>query len=449
MFIVEAIHAGTSPGLTLVVGPPGTGKTDVAVQIIANLYHNFPEQHTLIVTHSNQALNQLFEKIVALDIDPRHLLRLGHGMEELETEGQGGWGKFGRVDAFLEKRIQLLGEVDRLAWSLGIEGAHGNTCETAGYFYLYHILSRWEPYIHSVKTSTSPTKDRNTVANGFPLYNYFANAPQPLFPDDATYDEALEIAEGCFRHIKHIFDQLEEIRAFELLRTRKDRSNYLLQKEAKIIALTCTHAALKRRELVQLGFKYDSVVMEEAGQILEVETFIPLMLQSPDPDTGSSRLKRVVMIGDHNQLPPVVQNKAFQKYGNMEQSMFARFIRLNVPHVQLDRQGRTRPDIAELFTWQYEELGDLPNVLEKEYRKANPGFALDYQVVNVTDFQGKGETEPRPHFIQNLGEAEYVVAVYQYMRLLGSVDLLKGLPNQENNAKVFSFADTLPRRFPY
>ena len=67
------------------VGPPGTGKTDVAVQIIANIYHNFPEQRTVIVTHSNQALNQLFEKIMALDIDERHLLRLGHGEEALET----------------------------------------------------------------------------------------------------------------------------------------------------------------------------------------------------------------------------------------------------------------------------------------------------------------------------------------------------------------------------
>lgn len=67
------------PGLTMVVGPPGTGKTDVAVQIISNIYHNFPDQRTLIVTHSNQALNQLFEKIMALDIDERHLLRLGHG----------------------------------------------------------------------------------------------------------------------------------------------------------------------------------------------------------------------------------------------------------------------------------------------------------------------------------------------------------------------------------
>lgn len=61
----------------MVVGPPGTGKTDVAVQIISNIYHNWPQQRTLIVTHSNQALNQLFEKIIALDVDERHLLRMG------------------------------------------------------------------------------------------------------------------------------------------------------------------------------------------------------------------------------------------------------------------------------------------------------------------------------------------------------------------------------------
>ncbi len=56
---VEAIRSGMQPGLTMVVGPPGTGKTDVAVQIISNLYHNFPDQRTLLVTHSNQALNQV------------------------------------------------------------------------------------------------------------------------------------------------------------------------------------------------------------------------------------------------------------------------------------------------------------------------------------------------------------------------------------------------------
>jgi len=60
----EAVRSGMSRGLTLVVGPPGTGKTDVAVQIIANLYHNHPTAKTLIVTHSNAALNDLFAKIM-------------------------------------------------------------------------------------------------------------------------------------------------------------------------------------------------------------------------------------------------------------------------------------------------------------------------------------------------------------------------------------------------
>lgn len=54
-----------------------------------------------------------------------------------------------------------------------------------------------------------------------------------------------------------------------------------------------------------------------------------------------------------------------------------------------------------------------------EYKKANPGFVFDYQLVNVGEFNDVGETEPNPYFYQNLAEAEYVVAVYMYMRLLG------------------------------
>ena len=51
---VEAIKSGVQPGLTMVVGPPGTGKTDTAVQIMHVLYHNCPGQRTLLITHSNQ-----------------------------------------------------------------------------------------------------------------------------------------------------------------------------------------------------------------------------------------------------------------------------------------------------------------------------------------------------------------------------------------------------------
>ena len=60
--------------------------------------------------------------------------------------------------------------------------------------------------------------------------------------------------------------ELDECRAFELLRSSYDRGNFLLSKHAKVIAMTCTHAAIKRRDLINLAFQYDNLVMEEAAQ---------------------------------------------------------------------------------------------------------------------------------------------------------------------------------------
>ncbi|KNC74162.1 hypothetical protein SARC_13283, partial [Sphaeroforma arctica JP610] len=145
----EAIVSAMHHGLTMVVGPPGTGKTDVAVQIISNWYHNTPDQRILLVTHSNMALNQLFEKLMGLDIDERHLLRLGYGERELDTEKI--FSKFGRVEHILERRLQLLQHVQRLAETLGVQGDVGASCETAQYFYLHSIMSRWEEYLSKVK----------------------------------------------------------------------------------------------------------------------------------------------------------------------------------------------------------------------------------------------------------------------------------------------------------
>ncbi|XP_076165553.1 RNA helicase aquarius isoform X2 [Ptiloglossa arizonensis] len=415
---VEAIRAGMQPGLTLVVGPPGTGKTDVAVQIISNLYHNFPNQRTLIVTHSNQALNQLFEKIMALDIDERHLLRLGHGEEALETEKD--FSRYGRVNYVLAKRLDLLMEVQRLQESLNVKGDVAYTCETAGHFFMYQILTRWERFESRIKQrqgAGNSSPPAFIVDEEFPFHKFFDNAPQPLFKCN-MFEEDLEIAHSCFRYIERIFAQLEEFRAFELLRSGLDRSKYLLVKEAKVIAMTCTHAALKRRELVDMGFKYDNILMEESAQILEIETFIPLLLQNPQD--GYNRLKRWIMIGDHHQLPPVIKNMAFQKYSNMEQSLFARFVRLGVPTVDLDGQGRARPSICNLYNWRYKKLGNLAHVERSpEYLVANAGYLYDFQLINVEDFNGVGESEPSAYFYQNLAEAEYCVAVFMYMRLLG------------------------------
>ena len=412
---IKAITSGTQPGLTVIVGPPGTGKTDVATQIINNIYHNFPRQRTLLIAHSNQALNQLFQKIVALDIDERHLLRLGHGEEELSTESN--FSKAGRVDSFLERGSLYLAEVQRLAASIGAPGAHGDSCGTAEYFNQVYIQPMWKRYWDEVRSGSS-----DDVVSKFPFHAFFANAPI-LFPAQGSKKDFVEVAKGCKSHIGRIFDELAEIRPFEILRSQKDKSDYLLVKEARIVAMTSTHAAMRRQEIAGLGFHYDNVVMEEAAQITEIENFIPFVLQAPRVVNGQppqSRLQRIVLVGDHLQNAPVIQNAAFRSYANLEQSLFQRLIRLGVPHVLLDAQGRSRPSLAALYKWRYPQLRNLPfTSTAPEFTRANAGLRYEYQFIEVPDYKGKGESSPSPHFLQNLGEAEYAVALFQYMRLLG------------------------------
>ena len=94
------------------------GAFHTAVQIVSNLVHTFPSQRLLIITHSNQALNDVFEKLMTRHIDERYLLRLGHGEELLETEKD--FSRLGRVNHMLTRRLELLVKVERLATSLEV-----------------------------------------------------------------------------------------------------------------------------------------------------------------------------------------------------------------------------------------------------------------------------------------------------------------------------------------
>eukprot|EP00918_Siedleckia_nematoides_P031293 GHVU01067686.1.p1 GENE.GHVU01067686.1~~GHVU01067686.1.p1 ORF type:complete len:1407 (+),score=272.23 GHVU01067686.1:176-4222(+) len=486
---VEAIRSGVNPGLTMIVGPPGTGKTDTAVQIVNLLLHNFPNQRIVMVTHSNEALNDLFSKIVALDVEERHLLRLGVGSRDLRVAGGRDFSKWGRVNHMLQVRLDALEKVERLSKTLNIDGEIGDTCEAALHFKLTHVDSRIERYKIALrecgkdgsgvesylqklrkekgltelvwyrelealkkkrdarakkrqrmlkKTQVEGSEDQievesdedekmeevesdnkleeeiesytpeKMIASGkwslvsllFPFSEFFGDVLPSKFKGEHEADH--EVAESCFKFLECLFEEVSECRAFELLRNSYDRGNYLLTKHSRVVAMTCTHAALTRKNLIDFNFKYDTLLVEEAAQILEVETFIPMLLQRSE--RGASRLKRVILIGDHHQLPPVVKHRAFQQYGKMDQSLFTRFVRLQSPYLQLDRQGRCRPSILDLYKWRYDNLGSLPKVEEdREFKFANGGMLYEYQFIDVPDYDGRGESTPLPYFYQNLG----------------------------------------------
>ena len=81
--------------------------------------------------------------------------------------------------------------------------------------------------------------------------------------------------------------------------------------------------------------------------------------------------------------------------------------------------------IRHLYKTPLYHTGSLKHVNDQsEFKLANAGLVYaglvyDYQLINVDDYNGVGESEPQAHFYQNLAEAEYVVALFMYMRLIG------------------------------
>ena len=75
------------------------------------------------------------------------------------------------------------------------------TCQW--HMFVVMMCSNFQKY-----NSRTQEGDCPMVAAEFPFVKFFENAPQPLFRC-RTYAEDMDIAEGCFRHIRKIFQQLE------------------------------------------------------------------------------------------------------------------------------------------------------------------------------------------------------------------------------------------------
>jgi intron-binding protein aquarius len=254
----------------------------------------------------------------------------------------------------------------------------------------------------------------------FPFMDFFSDRAQPLFHEKMTSSEAMHVAEGCYDYIRSIFSDLHELRPFEILRAGEDRADYLIMKGVRIVGLTTPFAFLHREKLLNLGFRFESLLLLDSGQILDSEAFFTFLLQGLHEETGTSLLERLIMVGDDTVLSPRVSSTALARRCNLNQSLFTRLTRLGFPSIELEVQSEYRPTIANVFRPCYTELIDSNLLLQNEaFKYANPGFCFETQFINVDNYLDRGETEPRKRFIQNLGEAEYAVAIFMYMRLIG------------------------------
>ena len=106
----------------------------------------------------------------------------------------------------LTRRMELLEQVATLATQLGVPDDASYTCETAGYFYLLHVLGRWEQFCAEVHRAEA--SDTGAVQRLFPFTDFFAEAPPPLFGGESVAAD-MAAAEVCWRHLQTMFTELE------------------------------------------------------------------------------------------------------------------------------------------------------------------------------------------------------------------------------------------------
>ncbi|EQC26981.1 hypothetical protein SDRG_15196 [Saprolegnia diclina VS20] len=368
---VDAICSGVHDGLTLVTGAPGTGKTDVAAQIIANLYRSLNAQRIVVVAPTPAAVADLCAKLLALDVvDPGHMASLS-----ATTVGDHNLSVAGRVTFLLLRREALLAQVETLASALNL--AHlgaSHSCAQAQYFYESHVRPQ--------------------------LAHLEANEALRAFCHATT-------AASMQTYLDGFFGQLETLGALEILRTPKQRGDYVLVKHARVVLMTAADAANARARLLAMGFQYATLVIDAAAQVPEVDALAPLVLQK-----DAAKLRRVILLGDDKALPPALQNAPLAAFSHLNQSLLQRLVRLGAPVVHLDRQGRTRPSLARLYASQYPGLTDLGCMAANpRFQRANPGFALPAQFIDA----------PRATAVngENRVEAMWMLQLFQYLRRVG------------------------------
>lgn len=160
------------------------------------------------------------------------------------------------------------------------------------------------------------------------------------------------LIELCKRTLE---EEIEELvpkikESYEELSEYENETNQQILNRCEVIAMTTTGAAKYKSLLNKI--KSDVIVVEEAAQILEAH-----LITSMNSDT-----KHMILIGDHQQLRPVVNNMEMQQKYNLDISMFERLINNGFSREMLLVQRRMRPEISEVVRKIYPDVVDHPSV---------------------------------------------------------------------------------------
>ncbi|KAJ4292670.1 hypothetical protein N0V90_009333 [Kalmusia sp. IMI 367209] len=372
-----SLLAGLSKRVSLIQGPPGTGKSFIGA-LIAKILHDKTAETMLVLTYTNHALDQFLGDLQNIGIPQESIVRLGQkfsaNTKALSISEQNSTYKMSPAlwnmkqnyinesDAYhdvLKKKIAgfLKSHVDEQALLAYLEFS-----EDAEFFDAFQI-----PDVEDGMTmigSGGRKVDRFYLLHQWSQGKHagaFREISAKLYPQVWSLDLNARAALQSRWRKEIIEEQVSEIGNLTKMydRCREKIAQIFHEKQAhilkqkRIIGCTTTAAAMNAEDIQKAS--PGIIIVEEAGEILESH-----VLTAMSPNT-----KQLVLIGDHKQLRPKVNNYSLTvEKGNgynLNVSMFERLVLGGVPHTTLNLQHRMRPEISSLVrSLTYPELADAP-----------------------------------------------------------------------------------------
>jgi serine/threonine protein kinase len=348
--------------LSLLQGPPGTGKTEFIAAFVHYLVEKQGTQRILLVSQSHEAVNTAVERI------RKHCFRLDTSLEVVRFSNREGAVSEGLKDVYsqsltTEKRELFIAEAEHRARSLA--DALGLDPDLIGKMVsaelkLFPLIDRYDA------SKSEQVKTEN--AQEARILNGICNDLESIIREKLDFEYGVHLSEGAdlteakesviaflCRDFGIRLDEANRIRAvgkiardmLDALTGQSVNLDEFYARSRQLVAGTCV--GIGQWHIGVQDNAYDWVIIDEAARSIASE--LAIAMQSA---------KRVLLVGDHKQLPPL--------YSEGHKRALAR--RLGINSAGLDLDEAIQSDFARAFTSSYGQEASAS--LLTQYRMAPP-----------------------------------------------------------------------------
>ncbi|MEG4323763.1 AAA domain-containing protein [Microcoleus sp. AT3-A2] len=402
----------------LIQGPPGTGKTSVITEIILQILDKYPNDKILISSQSNVAVDNVLTRLSRVASKEIKCVRIGRE-EKIEEDARQfeiekailNWQKLIQSKSlaywenYQQQNEQLLSGVKKIA---NIEQIKEQNQELQG------LTKKLTQVIERLNSELVISKD-NSASQEFSdislemIYEKLLLEQKILESIEKyvakfgiEYPEQKQLNDWINEEYKGLQDILGDNREnheryIKLKKLNEDWNERLKKKQQDLISFfiegvnvvgaTCLGVAnFKDRN-------FDWVIVDEAGRSTAPETFVPI-----------SKGKKIILVGDHKQLPPIIDQELQEKALNekeiqkksLEISLFE-YLYENLPKtnkITLNHQYRMHPDIGNLVSHLfYEDQVSSQRVNQDEKQHQLKQFDKNVYWISTSDVPIKESQE--------------------------------------------------------